>query len=168
MLDRLRNLIVGATVEGIDDNPESEGMVTLKVRKDGELLRVPLYATDLGWWVEGETAVENGALRYLSPEVMLAAMAKLSFATAEEDCQPLEDVLHKRIGFRVSGKEFWISISRCKDSPWFAPLQTPEGRQWIASHEAGPLLWERTDPRDGQGIDHIGGGPWVDEKSVTG
>lgn len=163
MLDRLRNLVIGATVEGVDENSESEGMVTLRVRKDGKLLKVPLYATDLGWWVEGETIVDNGISRYLSPEVMLAAMAKVAYSTAEENCESLEDVNRKWIGFRLNGQEFWISIGQCKSSPWTAPLQTPEGRQWIASHQAGPMLWERADPRDGQGIDHIGG-PWVDDR----
>lgn len=171
-LENLRRLVVGGTVEDVRLNDLPEGMLTLVVRLGWALVEVPIFGTDLGWWVRGARAVDGVVPLYLSPESMLGEMAE--FAQRDEDyqdgprCEPLESPERRLIGFRVTIEEsgrsarrdFWISISHCKGSPWTEPLQTPRGRRWIAAHERGPVLWERADPRDpGRGIYEIE--PWA-------
>lgn len=171
-LDELRRLIVGGTVERVEENLMVEGMITLHVRVAGVLWEVPLFATELGWWIRGVRALDGEVPTYWDARTMLKEMAEFGYADEDMDgtaCVPLDSPVRREIGFRVTitldgrsqSRDFWVPISRCTGSPWTAPLSTPEGRRWIAAHPTGPILWERADPRDaGRGAWEIE--PWVD------
>lgn len=172
-LDTLRNLIVGAVVQKVEANPLDEGLFTLFVKREGSLLEVPLYATELGWWVKGaKTHQEDAPPAYVSPEEMLRAMS--DFASLDEGaaqkCEPLENVLRLTLGFRITieqnkkplSKEFWVHLRRFKGSPWAAPFATREGREWVANQPF--FVWDRSDPRDpGRGVFQTQ--PWVDSSA---
>lgn len=161
-LAELREMLVGATVEAVDDNEDPEGMVKITVcRKDGKRVMVPIFANSLGWWFGNKKEVVDGDPLYTSPEAMLTEMADFGYHHQSQErlddfsCDPLEDVERKRVGFRIEIKydgqteqrDFWIALASCKGSPWSEPLQTPEGRRWVAQHSETLLLWECPDPR---------------------
>lgn len=165
-LERLRELILGGVVERVELNQRTEGLLTLVVRRGTELRVIPIFATDLGWWIDGVRVQSSDApSSYESPEAMLHSMADTA---SEFDYKitvvPLEDVARQRIGFKIvssshhSWEEFWIEVARCGGSPWSGPLRSEAGRQWIAEH---PGTWLAADPREVRGI-FAGDGPWRD------
>ena len=88
-------------------------------------------------------------------------MSELGYRYEDRVTVPLEDVNLRRFGFRITidktSHEYWTTISGCKNSPWTEAMGTSEGRQWIASHDLGPILWEREDPRS---LGNVVGEPW--------
>jgi hypothetical protein len=151
-IHELEKLVRGGTIEAVHPNTASEGTFVFHVRKEGRLLVVPFFATDRGWWARGWHFLDDGAPIYATVKEMLKEMAELSYQWGEPKTEPLEDAMHRRLGFKMTAgdqtREFWTSLSGIKGSPWSEPMSTPKGRTWIASHELGPLLWERPDPRD--------------------
>lgn len=149
-LRKLRGLSVGGVVERVEENGSAEGLVTLFVRVGEELREIPIFATELGWWITGECTHRGGRALYASLETMLASMSTDALYS-EPLVETLED--EASVGFRLTirdvAKEYWIARSACTGL-WAELALCERGRRWIAEHEHA---WDAPDPRDlGPGI----------------
>jgi hypothetical protein len=86
-LEKLQRLIVGKKVIAVEKNDDEQ--FSLVVGGNGgveEFYRIPIFSNDLGWWIEGEHAVDINLERsYLSAETMLTAMSEYNPACDEFD-----------------------------------------------------------------------------------
>lgn len=158
-LEKLRTLLVGATVVAVDDPDagKDECFFKLTVERGATRTQFHVHGTDMGWWTSGESEVRAGRkvytdVREVFEEVTDHAVYTLGVANmGPEAIEPVEDVMSRVLGFRCkkTGRDWWFSLSAAKQSPWGHDLLTPETRATLAQ-ELGDGLVPKPTPREEQ------------------
>ena len=143
-LEKMRKLMIGATVIGVEDAHKDEALCCFRMTKNGQEHSFVLYATDLGFWV-GNEMIGAKDKTYASVESMLQSIYdhsckgngdKLMFCDelpAFYGCA--DDVSKLTVGFVCfeCGEEFTVKLSTLKMCPDLAKyFSTAEGRRKIA------------------------------------
>lgn len=150
-LERLRDLLVGNTIEAVDppDGEVDEAIAKITVRKDGKLHEFHLHATDLGWWIGEHRSLRDDGDGNLAPlwenfDEMIEAMTDHLRSDAMDDWPPEEssfesydDSLTRAIGFRCkhTDRAWWASFQATRRAAVRVPgtLDSPARRRQVAA-----------------------------------
>lgn len=136
--EKLALLVVGWEIQAVEPGQVAEGLLTLKLRKGDERRTVEIGATELGGWVQGcYTEIAPNQRVYDDADLLVMAVTDYVFSLSdqrEEDLEPIEDPLHRRLGFRhkPTGLEWWAKLTAIKKSPQACLWQTSADRLLLA------------------------------------
>lgn len=136
-LKKLRGLMVGKVVVGIEKGEGDETVCSFTVDHGTKKLKFDLGATDLGCWVGPVKVVADSGDVYTDFEALVQEVvdyiSKMGFWEGDV-VVPIEDPYRRLLGFKCTrtGKEWRATLVAVKASRWAKEMSTPEGRVGVA------------------------------------